>query len=230
MAESAGLASRHILNHVARGVLLMHCASGLGSAMAQSTPSSTIYTCIDAQGRKLTSDRPIAACLDREQTLLNPSGTVKARLGPSLTAHERAEQEARRKQELEEAARLSEERRRDRALLSRYPHQTAHDKERADALVQIGLVRQAVVSRVAELQKQQAALALELEFYASNPSKTPPALRRQSDDITHSLSVQARFLSEQQAEVDRINARFDEELARLRQLWMQHGSTERRTR
>ena len=33
-----------------------------------------IYTCTDANGRKLTSDRPIPACLDREQNVLNPQG------------------------------------------------------------------------------------------------------------------------------------------------------------
>ena len=36
-------------------------------------------------GRKLTSDRPIMECLDREQKVLNPSGTVKTKIGPSLT-------------------------------------------------------------------------------------------------------------------------------------------------
>ncbi len=28
---------------------------------------SAIYTCTDAQGRRITSDRPIAACIDRPQ-------------------------------------------------------------------------------------------------------------------------------------------------------------------
>ena len=74
-----------------------------------------IYTCVDAQGRKLSSDRPIPDCNDREQKLLNPSGTVKQRLGPSLTAAERAQQDARDKQEMEERNRITEERRRDRA-------------------------------------------------------------------------------------------------------------------
>lgn len=231
MFGSAGLASRRVLSNVTQAILLWGCAA-LSSAQTPATPAQTIYTCTDAQGRKLTSDRPIPACLDREQTLLNPSGTVKARIGPTLTAHERAAQDALRKEEQEERARLNEERRRDRALLARYPTQAAHDKERADAQVQIGLVKQAVGSRIAELLKQQAALEVELEFYLKDPSKTPPALRRQGEDIRQSLAVQARFLTEQQAEISRINARFDDELERLRQLWNQANppAAERRTR
>ena len=45
-----------------------------------------IYTCVDAQGRRLTADRPIRECIDREQNELNASGTVKRKIGPSLTA------------------------------------------------------------------------------------------------------------------------------------------------
>ena len=86
-------------------------------AMAQSTPLQGIYTCTDAQGRRLTSDRPIPACNDREQLVLNPSGTVKSRVGPTLTALERAALETKRKLETEERARLDEDKRRDRALL-----------------------------------------------------------------------------------------------------------------
>jgi len=54
------------------GALLMGV---LGDGRAQ-TPS--IYSCTDAQGRQRTSDRSIAECADREQRLLNPSGTVRA--------------------------------------------------------------------------------------------------------------------------------------------------------
>ena len=200
------------------GVWLIGAINAL-PAMAQSTPIQGIYTCTDAQGRKLTSDRPIPACNDREQLILNPSGTVKSRVGPTLTALERADLEAKRKLELEERARLDEDKRRDRALLIRYPNQTAHDKERQEAHTQVGVVRHAVESRMEELLRQQTALNVEFEFYVKDPSKAPPALRRQSEDLTQSLIVQRRFVSDLDAETRRINVRFDEELVRLKQLW-----------
>src|SRR4051812_38400476 len=70
-----------------------------------------IYTCTDARGRRVTSDRPIVECMDREQKELTPSGTVRRTLGPSLTATERAALEERQHREAEERQRLADEKR-----------------------------------------------------------------------------------------------------------------------
>ena len=56
-----------------------------------------IYTCVDAKGRRITSDRVIPECLDREQKELSPSGTVRRVVGPNLTGAERAQQEERQR-------------------------------------------------------------------------------------------------------------------------------------
>ncbi len=207
-----------LLTHVLRGALVLGlCNASL--AGAQQTVTQGIYTCIDAKGRKLTADRPIPDCADREQKVLNPSGTVKARVGPTLTARERAEQETRQKAEQEERARLNEERRRDRALMIRYPNKAVHDQERADALAQIGVVRQAAVNRVDELTRQRAQIDTEMEFYKKDLAKAPQSLRRQVEEVANSLAVQGRFIADQDAELKRVNVRFDEELVRLKQLW-----------
>ncbi|WP_296698379.1 DUF4124 domain-containing protein [Rhodoferax sp.] len=209
---------------IVKGILLMAGVSGMSSIQAQQTQVQGIFTCVDARGRKLTSDRPIPECTDREQKVLNPSGTVRTKVGPTLTVQERAEQEARDKAELEDRTRLIEEKRRERALLIRYPNKIVHDKERAEALVQIGVVRQAAVNRVEELLRQRSALNDEMEFYKKDPSKAPPALRRQVDEVNQSLAVQGRFIADQDGELRRVNSRFDEELVRLQQLWAKHSA------
>jgi hypothetical protein len=192
------------------------------SVWAQSQPlAGGVYTCIDAKGRKLTADRPIADCIDREQKVLNPSGTVRAKVGPSLTAQEKAEQEQKEKREAEERNRTAEETRRDRALLTRYPNKGVHDQERAEALAQIEAVAKAANTRLAELVRQRVAIDEEMEFYKKDPTKTPAYVRRQSEENIQSQSVQKRFIAEQDAEARRLNARFDDELVRLRQLWAQ---------
>lgn len=188
-------------------------------AGAQNVPVGGIYTCIDAQGRKLTSDRPIPECNDREQKVLNPSGTIKQKVGPSLTAAERAQLEAKEKQELEERNRVTEEHRRDRALLIRFPNKAVHDKERADALAQIAAVSKAASTRIVELTAQRKKLDDEMEFYKKDPSKAPQYLRRQVEENSQSVVVQQRFIADQEEETHRVNGRFDEELIRLRQLW-----------
>jgi hypothetical protein len=202
------------------GVWLAWGMVGLaGAVSAQNAPVQGIYTCVDAQGRKLTSDRPIPECIDREQKLLNPSGTVKQKIGPTLTAAERAAQEAKEKQELEERNRIAEEHRRDKALLSRYPNRAAHDKERNEALAQISAVSNAASTRLNELAAQRRKLDDEMEFYKKDPKKAPEYLRRQVEENTQSTAVQKRFIADQDDEVRRVNGRFDEELTRLRQLW-----------
>jgi hypothetical protein len=188
-------------------------------AHAQTAPVAGIYTCVDGQGRKLTSDRPIPECLDREQKLLNPSGTVSRRVGPSLTAAERAQEEARAKQEYEDRVRALEERRRDKALLARFPNRAAHDKERADAIEQLEAASDAASARLVELATQRKKLDDEMEFYRKDPTKAPQYLRHQVEENSQNMAAQKRFIADQEEEARRINSRFDAEQVRLRQLW-----------
>lgn len=204
--------------------VVLACAGAAGSAWAQSSaPISGVYTCVDAKGRKLTADRPIAECTDREQQVLNPSGTVKTKVGPTLTALERTAQEQKAKREAEEQARVGDEKRRDRALLIRYPNKGVHDQERAEALAQIAVVIKAASNRSDELARQRVAIDSEMEFYKKDPSKAPAYLRRQLEENIQSQAVQKRFIAEQEAETRRVNARFDDEMVRLRQLWTTIG-------
>jgi Domain of unknown function (DUF4124) len=200
----------------------------LGALLAQTTTvalaqtqAAGIYTCVDARGRKLTSDRPIPECNDREQQVLNPSGTLREKVGPTLTAQERAAVEAREKLAQEEQARRNEEKRRDRALLLRYPNKAVHDAERAEAVAQINVVKNAALNRIEELNRQRKTIDVEMEFYKKDTSKAPSSLKRQIDDVAQSLAVQNRFIADQEGETKRVNVRFDEELARLKALWPQ---------
>jgi chromosome segregation ATPase len=186
----------------------------LGMASAQS-----IFICTDSRGKKITSDRPIPECLDREQKELNASGTVKRNVGPTLTAQEASAQEARDKKEAEDRARANEERRRTRALLTRYQNQAAHDLERASALTQVDAVIQTANKRMAELAEQRKTLDSEMEFYKNDLSKAPAYLKRRMNEFQENLLAQQRFIANQQLEKKRVNDRFDEELERLKPLW-----------
>ncbi len=186
-----------------------------GHAMAQG-----IYTCTDAKGRKLTSDRPIADCNDRTQQEMTPQGTVKRVLGPTLTAQERAVQDEKDKAALELRLQAQEEKRRDRAILARYPNPASHDKERSQALGQIDEVIKAAAKRTLELAEQRIAINAEFEYYKKDTSKAPLALKRRVDENDNSIAVQQKFIIEQDGEKRRVNQRFDEELTRLKALWL----------
>jgi hypothetical protein len=201
----------------------------LGAGWAGAAQAQAIYTCVDAQGRRITSDRPIMECIDRSQKELNPSGTVRRHVGPSLTASERAQAEARERKTAEEQARANEEIRRNRALLARYRDQAAHDRARADAVALVDDVLAAAGQRTVELDKQRKLLDQELEFHPNTPpDKLPAKLRSQLQEYETNVAAQRRFIADQEAERKRVNDRYDDELARLRRLWAeQQGSVPR---
>lgn len=196
----------------------------LAACLCSIAQAQGIYSCVDAAGRKITADRPIAECVDRSQREINPSGTVKRVVGPSLTAQERAAQEQKDKAAAEVRAREAEEKRRDRALLLRYPSRAVHDKERAEALDQIDVVIKAASKRTTELAGQRKAIDADFEFYKSDPARAPASLKRRLEDNDSSVAVQKRFIADQDAEKKRVNMRFDEELVKLNQLWLMGGA------
>ncbi|MDD0840397.1 DUF4124 domain-containing protein [Curvibacter sp. HBC61] len=191
----------------------------LGVGLHAGLAAQGIFTCVDASGRRITSDRPIPECLDREQRELNPSGTVKRKLAPAPTAQERAAAEERQRLQDEEQARLNEDRRRERALAARYPSQAAHDGERVEALKQVDAVVKIAQKRIDDLREQRKSILAEFEFYRKDPSKAPPALRQKLQDNQQAEEAQNRFIADQAREKDRINQRFDQELKRLQQIW-----------
>ncbi len=207
------------------GVLLAGlCASLLLHAQPQPPAPGAIYSCTDAQGRTFTADRPLAECLDREQRELGPAGTMRRRIPPSYTPRELAEREENARQAARRVAQQNEARRRERALLVRYPDAAAHDRERADVLSRIDAVLHAARVRAGELAQERRRIDDELEFYRKDVSKAPAPVRRELDDNIQSLAVQKRFIGEQEAEKKRVNQRFDEERAQLARRWADTGA------
>jgi len=148
-------------------------AAGVTSAWAQ----VGIYTCTDAQGRRITSDRPIAACVDRVQKELNPSGTVRRVIGPTPTANELALQERQQRLAAEARQREQERQRVDKLLLARYPDQAAHDRARERALqLAQGSEKQRIAAQFdAELARLKLLWASEDATAAAAPAPEPLA-------------------------------------------------------
>jgi hypothetical protein len=200
------------------GVMLLTLGAELASAQSQGATGG-IYTCVDRNGRRLTADRPIPECLDREQRELSPSGITRRQIGPSLTELERAAQDAQNRKDAEERARVVEERRRERVLVARYPDKAAHDVERAAAIQMVDDVTATAEKRTLELKAERKKLDVEMEFYKKDPNKAPMTLRRKIAEIDDSLAEQQRFIAGQDQEKRRVHARFDTELSQLRKLW-----------
>lgn len=210
MKQSAQL---HGVGHaVARlAVAALAAAAGLDAA------AQGIYTCTDSRGRKLTSDRPILECLDREQKVLNKDGSPRGVLPPSLTAEERAELEARERHREQERMALQDAIRRDKLLLSRYPNEKAHRKAREEALEDVRKSIQNSEQRIAELERERKPLLDEAEFYKGK--QMPAKLKQSLEFVEVAVEAHRTLIRNQQAELSRINFLYDQELDRLRKLW-----------
>lgn len=197
-------------------LLLTACA---GLASLGSTAHAEIYTCVDSKGRTITADRPISDCLDRHQRELSQSGLTKRQVGPSLTAHEEVLQEKKDRQVVDQRNREVDAKRRDRTLLMRYSNRAVHDQERAALLAPINEAIRLAKNTIAELLQERKAITNELAQYAKNPSLAPEALTLNLQDNKDSMQEYQRAVVEQEQEKKLVNQRFDDELARLKQLW-----------
>jgi hypothetical protein len=187
------------------------------AAQANRSTVAGIYTCVDAQGRKLTSDRPIPACVSREQRVLNSDGSVQRVLPPTLTADERAEREAAERKAERERAAQADAVRRDRNLMARFPDEAAHHKAREAALDTVRLAMTATALRVKELAAERKPLLDEAEFYTGR--QLPARLKQQLDANDAAAAAQRQSSANQELELARINRLYDAELDRLRRLW-----------
>lgn len=176
--------------------------------------AAAIYTCVDSQGRRLTADRPIAECMDREQRMLNPSGTVRQVVPPSQTESERAVSDEKARREALERQRAVEDRTRLRALVVRYPNQAALDKDRAASLAPIDEVIAAARHRVEVLEADRRRLLLE--------GKAP---QRTLDQLEQQRAAQERFVADKMAEKELIRLRFAEIQRQLESAWAQQPAT-----
>lgn len=189
------------------------------SVMAQPSSASGIYTCIDAGGRRITADRPIAQCADREQRVLGPTGVERKRIGPVLTEAEMAQRLEQQRQEQLQQQREQDVRRRDAALLARYPSRERHEAVRRASLQQIEELKAVAQQRLNDLHKDKDKLSKELEFYQRDASKIPPRLHSSLQDVDRMVSEQQAIVQAHNDEAVRVSQRFDAELLRLQPLW-----------
>lgn len=199
-----------------RACLAAACSLALvtGPLAVQASP---IYACVDANGKHISSDRPIAKCISREHRILNPDGSTREIRSPVLTADEQADQDAREGAKAIRAAIEADAVRSDRNLRSRYPDEAAHQRARAAALDDVRRTLQLSQRRLDELASERKPLEEEAGFYAGRPM--PQLLKQQLDGNAAATEAQRMLMVNQRAETQRINAAFDAELARLRSVW-----------
>ncbi len=192
-------------------LVLAACAVAIaGSAGAQS-----IFTCRDNNGRAISSDRPIPECADRAMRETTPGGVLKREIAAPLTPEQLAQKEAdeRLRRQVEES--LREKRRRDSALLAAYSNEDQIERARRRSLADVQESLRMSKARLDELNKQKQALANDTRQYAGKP---PPLVQRRVEDNQAAIDDEIAAMKLREADLGRINQRYDDDLRRFREL------------
>jgi hypothetical protein len=212
-ALSHALAAASVAGRVVALAACLVC----GAVSTSSWAASGIYSCVDASGKRHTSDRPIPECLDREQRVLNKDGSQKQTVPPRMNAEERAAEEERQHQKALAEAAAKDAVRRDRNLMLRFPNEAAHNKAREAALDDVRKGIQLSERHLKELQDDRKPLLAETEFYKGK--RLPYKLKSKLEANDAQQQAQQDIIQNQSNEIARVNALYDAELARLKRLW-----------
>ena len=188
------------------------------ACIATATPPALaqLYVCTDARGRTITGDRPPAECADRAVRELRSDGSVRRVIEPPLTPEQRAAREAEAKRQRDEAEKQRAQMRRDLALLETYASEAEIEETRNRALGSRQQLIDRAQQRLLDHQKERKKLDSEAEFYAKR--EMPDKLKRSFDSNAALMRSEQRIIDDVKADMERVNARFDAELKRWRDL------------
>ncbi len=182
------------------------------------------YRCVTKAGRKYYGSTIPPQCTGELVEALSAQGTLLFRIEPPLTPEQKAAKEAEeQKAAAAEAARAEQQKaaevqaRRDRALLQTYTDESDIERVRARALASNREASAQVEARIAQLKARQAQLDKEAEKF-QDPSQIPDKVQQDRKAVAYDLSLQEQLLASRKREAAEINARYDEEKRKYRQL------------
>jgi hypothetical protein len=192
------------------------CLTALALLLAVPVAQAQLYVCTDARGRTITGDKPPPECADRAVRELRTDGSVRRVIEPPLTPEQKAAREAEAKRQRDEAEKQRSQMRRDLALLETYASEAEIEETRNRALGSRQQLIDRAQQRLVEHQKDRKKLEAEAEFYAKR--EMPDKLKRAFEGNASLLRSEQRIIDDVRADMDRVNARFDAELKRWRDL------------
>ncbi|AMP11906.1 hypothetical protein CAter282_4246 [Collimonas arenae] len=156
-------------------------------------------------------------CADRKVVELSKMGVVKREIPAPLTAEQKRQQQVLDEKRRAEAAAEEQRRQQDRALLARYRSETDIEDSRRYYLS----LSQDLIKRdqtlIDDARNQLKAANTEAEFYKKR--KTLPAeLRNKMDEANRAIAANQKNMTDHQAELARINGKYDETLKHYREL------------
>jgi hypothetical protein len=183
------------------------------------------YRCVTKGGRKYYGSTIPQQCTGEPVEALSAQGMMLFRIDPPLTPEQRAAQAAEAekaaaaaeaKREAEAAARVQS--RRDQALLQTYSSEKDIEMVRRRALADNQAAAAQVERRMAMLKQRQEKFARDAARYSKTGEAPPSQFEQDVRAVAYDLSLQEQLLESRGKEAAAINARYDEEIRKYRQL------------
>ena len=199
------------------GLLLLPLAGLAGRACAD----RTTYCCADDAGHQVCSDMLPPQCYNKPYREINSRAMTVRKVEPPLTTEQRAKRDAEMEKKKEAERLAMEQKRKDTALLASYASEAdiAYTRDRAlaphrDAIKELK-------ARMDTARQRQKSLAKEAEFYQKKPM--PPELQASIRDNESDQKAVQSLIESRLKEMATINARYDEDLRRYRELTNKSG-------
>jgi len=196
------------------GSFVLLAALAAGAALAQA-PVGTIFTCV-ANGKTYSGDRPPPECLNSDMRELNRDGSVRRVIPRPLTVEEQRARALEAKKRIEAEELQLAQRRRDRSLLEAYATEAEIEAARKKSLESAEQIVKRSQERAASLAQDKKRLEDEAEFFKKR--EQPESLKRAFSLNDQAAAAEQRILAEANAEITRINDRFDAEKKRYKEL------------
>ncbi len=192
-------------------LLALALASSSGAAHAAT------YKWVDEKGVIHYTDKMPPEEMNKGRIELNKQGVPVKATEPAPTPEQRRAMALAEQRQKEIAKQQDDQARRDRALLSSYTSESEIDLARNRSLRTIESVVESSKAYSEQLAKRKAGIeAKKKTDYAGKPLPTP--LERELESINAELARQDELITQKQKEVVAVNARYDADKKRWREL------------
>lgn len=188
---------------------------GLLCVISLNEARADIFRCKNAEGKVITSDRPIPECVNRGMKVYSNAGRFKNDIAPPLTPEEKQKNaldaERKRREQIEEQDRKKEE----RYFLAHYQSEADVEAARKRAVDSFTEKKRLANEQLESLSQ----LILGLQEELKNSKKTTrefESIRQRADDLSSNVNNTRKSIAFYDQEIERTNKEYEETLRRYR--------------
>jgi hypothetical protein len=197
-------------------IITLVAAAGASAACLEAAAQVT-FRCTGHDGKRYYGSTIPQQCLGRPVEQLNAQGLVVKRIDHEAAERDRVAKAAEDKKKREADAAAREKQRRNNALLATYTSEKDIEDARARALADNEKAQKEVETRIDDLKKKQEGYNKEMDFYSGN-KKRPAQLDEDIRNVEIDIKAQENLLAARKKSADVINAKYDDDKKRYREL------------